>query len=109
MLRRSKIRAKLKNYDFDLDITWLQSKLDIGKCELTGIKFISNDDFRISPFNPSIDRIDSKKGYTKNNCRLICVALNLAIKEWGEDVFREILIGYWQNCQEVRNAVATLG
>lgn len=59
-------------------------------CQVTGIKFtdytVSGDRMR-KPFIPSIDRIDSKKPYTVANCRIVCLAANLAMNEWGQAVF----------------------
>jgi len=59
-----------------------------GKCELTGIpfSFCREAGVRRNPWAPSLDRIDSRKGYTWSNCRLVCVAVNLAMNEWGEEV-----------------------
>ena len=42
----------------------------------------------------SLDRIDSSKGYTVENCRLVCTAVNLAMNEWGEDVLERIALYY---------------
>lgn len=38
------------------------------------------------PLAPSIDRIDSSLGYTRQNCRIVCAAVNYAMNVWGEDV-----------------------
>jgi hypothetical protein len=47
------------------------------------------------PFAPSLDRINSAKGYVYSNCRLVCVAVNIAMNEWGLEpllrVARELL------------------
>lgn len=56
-----------------------------GRCMITGIPF---EFARVSgsmrrPFAPSIDRIDSAKGYSADNVRLVCVLVNLAMNEWG--------------------------
>ena len=56
-----------------------------GECMLTGIPF-EFEHFKEScrrPFAPSLDRISSGKGYTPDNCRLVCVIVNLALNEWG--------------------------
>lgn len=63
-----------------------------GHCELTGIKFSSK---RIAgalkrPWAPSLDRMDRAKGYEAANCRIVCVAVNLALNEFGEGVLRRI-------------------
>lgn len=55
-----------------------------GRCMMTGIPFETKwyDGCR-RPFMPSIDRIDSSKGYSDGNVRLVCVLVNLAMNEWG--------------------------
>ena len=62
----------------DIDSAWLDSRIaEIGyRCELSGVKF-NMDDSR-SPAHPSIDRIDSNLGYTKDNCQIVCCSINYA-------------------------------
>lgn len=85
LLAGAKSRAKRKNITFELDRNWIEDKLKIGTCELTGLKF----DFslptqkRSNPFAPSLDRIDSLKGYTKENTRLVLNSVNMALNEFG--------------------------
>lgn len=43
------------------------------------------------PYAPSIDRIDSAKGYFPGNCRMVCVAANYAMNVWGEAVLRQMM------------------
>ena len=43
------------------------------------------------PLAPSIDRKDSTKGYTRENCRIVCVAANFAMNRWGDWVLRTML------------------
>lgn len=38
------------------------------------------------PYAPSIDRKDSTKGYTRENCRIVCAAANFAMNTWGDEV-----------------------
>lgn len=59
-----------------------------GKCELTGIPFNCRKIGKASrlPFIPSIDRISPNLPYTKSNCRIVCLAVNVALNEWGEEV-----------------------
>lgn len=45
-----------------------------GQCALSGIKMVWGGG--TGPTNMSIDRIDSSKGYFKDNVRLICHAIN---------------------------------
>lgn len=67
-----------------------------GKCELTGIQFSDKKPrgCRKAPFKPSLDRISSRRGYTYDNVRLICSAMNNALGQWGEPVFRRIAESY---------------
>ena len=64
-----------------------------GYCSVTGMEF----DFRPSmsgkkrPFFPSIDRIDSDKGYTKGNIRIVVTIANYAMNEWGHDPLFEMV------------------
>lgn len=66
-----------------------------GRCELTGIKFsFSPYGGKRAPFAPSFDRIDASKPYTPSNIRVVCFAVNVALNQWGEDVFRSICTSY---------------
>ena len=65
-------RQRSKDSAYDLNRQWLRVRLDAGICELTHLKF----DYTKSIFRPSIDRIDPTKGYTKDNCRLVCLGFN---------------------------------
>lgn len=68
-----------------------------GRCQLTGIEF-SNEligKTKSRPWAPSIDRIDSSKGYALDNIRLVCVAVNFALGAWGDEVLKRIILeGY---------------
>lgn len=70
-----------------------------GCCELTGLKFEFDQKpgWKRHPLGPSIDRIDPERGYEVDNCRLICLALNIAINEWGESVYRQVAEAYRTN------------
>lgn len=90
--------AKSREISFDLaraDINdlWIRSS---GRCELTYIPFdLENEGgYRRRPFAPSIDRIDNRSGYWAGNCRLVVVAINLAINEWGLEVFGRVARGF---------------
>ena len=97
-IRGAKRRANRKGRDCDLT---RQIALDLwtrcnGRCEVTGIEF----DFtrlagqKLRPFAPSIDRIDNHKGYTAENSRVVCIAVNLAMNQWGEHVLRKIAASF---------------
>lgn len=63
-----------------------------GRCEITGLGL----DLRRSPtgqtppFHPSFDRRDSALGYTYSNTRVVCLCVNLCIRDWGEDVMHQV-------------------
>ena len=67
--------------------------LEIGKCELTGLPFDftpSKNSFR-NLYSPSLDRIDSNKGYTKNNVRSVLSSVNCALGEYTDEEMLPIL------------------
>jgi hypothetical protein len=75
--------AERRSYKFDekleIDFDFIYDKLDKGVCEVTGIPFDFNkcDKYDKNPYAPSIDRIDSSIGYTKNNTRIVIWQYNL--------------------------------
>lgn len=82
-------RAKKKDWEFDLTPEWISEKLILMRCEVTDIELTllkhNNEKGHANPFNPSIDRINSKKGYTKDNCRLVCWIYNMAKSDFTDD------------------------
>lgn len=60
-------------------------------CAVTGVRFTLEAVSGKRPYAPSVDRIDSSKGYTVENCRIVCVAANYAMNVWGEQVLRKML------------------
>lgn len=94
LLKTTRKRAALKRMEFSLtnaDMASIIYRAD-GACEVTGVQFDVSDtaDGGRRPWFPSIDRIDSRIGYTHDNTRLVCVAANLAMNTWGELVLHEI-------------------
>lgn len=92
MLATCRSRAKKHGMDFDLTAEWILERLESG-CELTGLSFKLEAGSR-DAMSPSVDRIDSSGGYTKDNCRVILWGLNAAFGTWGEDAFREIVLAW---------------
>jgi hypothetical protein len=61
-----------------------------GQCAVTGVKFSLErfaDALVKHPFAPSVDRRLSSGSYTEDNVRLVCVAVNFGMGQWGEEVF----------------------
>lgn len=62
-----------------------------GCCQISGLpfKFPRNQKGRRNPFGPSLDRINSRKGYVQGNCRIVSILANCALNEWGEEPLRK--------------------
>lgn len=83
LVTSSKSRAKQSGIPHDIDLEWVKERLII--CEVTGIPFEMRDTQIVEkknysnrhPMTPTIDKIDPCKGYTKDNCRIVCWWFNL--------------------------------
>jgi hypothetical protein len=106
-------RARARGLPVDPDLVALTFDLfeaQGGRCALTGVEF----DLRVvgagqarRPFAPSLDRIDCSGGYTRDNARLVCQAVNFALNAFGEDIFREIALATAEfDPEQVRSARA---
>lgn len=77
----------------DVERMWIATQ---GRCAVSGIRF---NERRFGqalvkyPFRPSLDQIKARQGYTPANIRLVCVAANFGMNEWGLDVLTEIAEG----------------
>lgn len=91
LLDSARCSARTRGIEFNLSKEEFQNLVVRagGRCELTGIRFhsVKAAAARRRPFAPSLDRIDASKGYTANNVRLVCVAINYAMADWGSEVF----------------------
>jgi hypothetical protein len=98
MVQRAKRQAKARGIAFDLselDLATLIARSG-GKCEVSGVDFdwmMTAGKRGLRPFAASIDRIDSNGIYTLANCRLVCLAVNIALSDWGDNVLRKIARG----------------
>lgn len=83
-----RVRAARTDREFDLTREWIGERLQSGVCEVTGIalELSKPPGSRFHPWAPSVDRIDCKKGYTQDNCRVVCWIYNMAKSEWTDDV-----------------------
>lgn len=94
----AKKRARAKGIEFNLTDTNIAEliKTSRGRCSLTGIPFsmARHANTYRAPFAPSLDRLNSTEGYTVANTRLVCVAVNWALSDWGCGVFETIAAGY---------------
>jgi len=99
--RRARERARKKKREFSLSLDDLKQLLlrSMGKCEVTGIIFSDRviGGARMRPLTPSLDRVDAAVGYRLENCRIVCAAVNIAMFDWGEEMFKNLAIGYLIN------------
>lgn len=75
-------RSAKKGFSFDLTREWCEQTWT-GLCAVSGLPFVFGSQTHF-PFAPSIDRIDSSKGYTQDNCRFVLFAVN-SLKGTGTD------------------------
>lgn len=92
----AKTRATKKKMAFDIttkDIFDMMSAQDM-KCAVTGVKMTleSLNRKKANAFKCSIDRIDSNGGYTKDNIRLVCWAVNQMKADRTDEEFK-----FWVN------------
>lgn len=97
MYRKSRQRAALANIEHSIsEIEFMELYNNCnGVCSLSGVRFSAKKrpSWRIRPYFPSLDRIDSEKGYTKDNVRFVLASVNVALSDWGDDVLKEISFG----------------
>lgn len=106
----AKDRSRAKGLPLDITIEWLlelAEKQDFC-CSLTGIQFFAF--YTVAPagnpYVPSLDRIDPKGGYTKDNVRIVIRGINVMLFDWGQDVFEQIVASYqWH--QNLKNEKGT--
>lgn len=106
LVRHARFRAHKKGLDFDLmnHISELQARIDAGECEISGLPF--NLGGGRTWDSPSIDRIDPTKGYTLNNVRVVCHAVNSAMGDWGEARMLQIARAIMNRRREASNELS---
>lgn len=88
LLGKSRMRAKAAGLEHNLTKEWARARWT-GKCELTGAEFKLTKGNQ-NAFSPSIDRIDSSKGYTQDNCRIVLWAVNRFKGDESDEIMRQI-------------------
>lgn len=97
LIESSKVLAKTRGKnnkdrgEFDIDRKFIQNliKTQDNKCAISGMDFVweYNNSKKVS-----IDRIDCNKGYTKDNVRLVCQQVNMAINEFNLQNFFDMCL-----------------
>jgi hypothetical protein len=86
-------KGKRASLEKNLTVDDIIPILKVGVCQLTGLPF----DFSKSKTSsknahaPSLDRIDSSKGYTKENVRVVLYLVNIALGEYSDEEALPIL------------------
>ena len=90
-----KKRASRNSMEIDLTEKDIKDMLIASdyKCSVTGIKFEATKykGQRIRPWVPSVDRVNPFRGYTKDNTRIVCAAVNIAMNQFGDEIFNRIM------------------
>jgi hypothetical protein len=92
-LGKCRYRAGKRGHQCSITREFIADRLRLtrGRCELTGIRFVTDKaDETHRQFSHSIDRIDSKVGYTRGNIRIVCAGVNVAMMHWGEAMFAKL-------------------
>jgi hypothetical protein len=77
-------RADEERRPFRLTVAELAEVIERAgsRCEVSGEPLNLVD--RRGPWSPSVDRIDSGRGYEKDNIRVVALIVNFAMNNWGE-------------------------
>ncbi len=89
----ARARAKKNNRVFTITKEWVEEKLKKGECEVTGVKFsyTKKRNYVSAPYTPSLDRKNSKLGYTKRNTQIVCNFYNIVKWNWDKADVKKIL------------------
>lgn len=77
--------CKSRKHDFNLDVDYINHLFELqnGKCYWFGVE-LTPSPIKKNPNQPSLDRLDNKKGYIKGNVVLSCYSANIGRNETDE-------------------------
>ena len=89
----AKNRAKNKGWKFNITPDFIYQKLLPLKCEVTNLNLSLEKEliYKANALAPSLDRIDSSKGYTLDNVQVVCWWYNAMKQDWSEEVIKNLL------------------
>jgi hypothetical protein len=73
----ARLRAWRNELPFDLTKDWVIERLEMGKCEITGIEFDAGTNGSRT-FSPSVERRNPELGYVAGNCLVVVWIYNSA-------------------------------
>lgn len=92
LLHGAKTRAGKKGLEFNLTFDFTKKLLDVSgyRCAVTGLEMNlqSSPRKKANAFKCSLDRIDSEKGYTEDNVRFVCWAVNQMKADRTDEEFK---------------------
>lgn len=91
LLRAAKDRTK----NVTITKQWIQERLDVGRCEVTGLPFVLTANKIANPWSPSLDQIVAGRGYTPENTQVVVWIYNVAKGSWAHEdvlVLADVLI-----------------
>lgn len=87
LLRKTRSQAKTKGFEFDLTEDWMKKNLAADVCQATGLPFSHETGTAAfnNPWAATVDRRDPTRGYTQDNCWVVCWVYNCAKQAWTEE------------------------
>ena len=93
LVKDGRRRAKQRALPFRLSKSWVARAQKQTVCAVTGIMFdLSARVGAPNPLAPSLDRVDSSKGYTDANTRLVLHFVNIAKSDLSDAEFRTLVL-----------------
>ena len=91
--RQHRKTSRNSGHESEIGAAWIREQYDRqnGRCFYTGVPFVIDATIR-GMRRPSLDRVDSSKGYTRENTVLCLTAINYLKNDYpAEDVVRLLL------------------
>lgn len=103
MHKRHRGSARERSIPFDLEIPEIYElmKSTDFRCAISGVSFSKQVTGWRDPWAPSIDRIENRHGYTRDNVRIVSLIANTAMNAWGYDTLLRLARGVVRNSLSV--------
>lgn len=97
LYKRSKNNAKSLKFEYNLDKLFIKKLLESQgyRCKYSGVKFENN--FRNKLTYPTIDRIDSSRGYTQDNVCVCTFIVNMMKNNLTVEQFKDLVTKIYNN------------